>query len=163
MRSIRILQTICNLVSARRSSRADFANAMTLATATKDGVPSARVVLLKSFDERGFVFFTNYDSQKGRELDQNPVASPELLLGRAGKTDSDYWKRQPHHAIRIRRIFSYPTDRQPVGSVGFKSKPGDQWEGSSREEDGGIRKGVREQADPTAAVLGRLPCLSFHD
>jgi pyridoxamine 5'-phosphate oxidase len=50
-------------------------NAMTLATATKDGVPSARVVLLKGFDERGFVFYTNYDSQKGRELDENPVAA----------------------------------------------------------------------------------------
>jgi pyridoxamine 5'-phosphate oxidase len=50
-------------------------NAMTLATATKDGVPSSRVVLLKDFDERGFVFYTNYGSQKGRELDENPVAA----------------------------------------------------------------------------------------
>jgi pyridoxamine 5'-phosphate oxidase len=50
-------------------------NAMTLATATNDGMPSARVVLLKGFDERGFVFYTNYQSQKGRELDENPVAS----------------------------------------------------------------------------------------
>lgn len=50
-------------------------NAMTVATATKDGVPSARVVLLKSFDEEGFVFYTNYESQKGKELDQNPVAT----------------------------------------------------------------------------------------
>jgi pyridoxamine 5'-phosphate oxidase len=50
-------------------------NAMTLATATMQGVPSARVVLLKSFDESGFVFFTNYESQKGQELDENPVAS----------------------------------------------------------------------------------------
>ena len=50
-------------------------NAMTLATATKDGMPSARVVLLKGFDELGFVFYTNYESQKGRELDENPVAS----------------------------------------------------------------------------------------
>jgi pyridoxamine 5'-phosphate oxidase len=50
-------------------------NAMTLATATSDGVPSARVVLLKSFDERGFVFYTNYESHKGRELDDNPAAA----------------------------------------------------------------------------------------
>ena len=50
-------------------------NAMTLATATPDGVPSARIVLLKEFDEHGFVFFTNYDSQKGRELAQNPHAA----------------------------------------------------------------------------------------
>ena len=50
-------------------------NAMTLATANKDGVPSARVVLLKGFDAQGFVFYTNYESQKGRELDQNPNAA----------------------------------------------------------------------------------------
>lgn len=50
-------------------------NAMTLATATRDGVSSARVVLLKDFDEQGFVFYTNYDSHKGRELDENPVAA----------------------------------------------------------------------------------------
>jgi pyridoxamine 5'-phosphate oxidase len=50
-------------------------NAMTLATATAGGVPSARVVLLKSFDEKGFVFFTNYASDKGRELTENPLAA----------------------------------------------------------------------------------------
>jgi pyridoxamine 5'-phosphate oxidase len=49
--------------------------AMTLATATKDGKPSARMVLLKHFDEEGFVFFTNYESRKGRELLRNPVAA----------------------------------------------------------------------------------------
>jgi pyridoxamine 5'-phosphate oxidase len=51
------------------------ANAMTLATATADGVPSARVVLLKSFDERGFIFYTNYDGAKGKELAENPKAA----------------------------------------------------------------------------------------
>jgi len=47
-------------------------NAMTLASATPDGRPSARVVLLKGFDERGFAFYTNYESRKGRELEDNP-------------------------------------------------------------------------------------------
>ncbi len=50
-------------------------NAMTLATATREGRPSARVVLLKDFDEQGFVFFTNYESQKGQELEANPQAT----------------------------------------------------------------------------------------
>lgn len=50
-------------------------NAMTLATSTLDGKPSARVVLLKGFDTSGFVFFTNYESQKGRELSANPHAA----------------------------------------------------------------------------------------
>src|SRR6202035_4036771 len=51
------------------------ANAMALATSTLDGKPSARVVLLKDFDERGFVFFTNYASEKGRQLEKNPNAA----------------------------------------------------------------------------------------
>ena len=50
-------------------------NAMTLSTATADGSPSARIVLLKAFDERGFVFFSDYRSRKGAELEANPKAA----------------------------------------------------------------------------------------
>jgi pyridoxamine 5'-phosphate oxidase len=50
-------------------------NAATLATADKNGKPSARIILLKGLDERGFIFFTNYGSRKGRELSENPNAS----------------------------------------------------------------------------------------
>jgi len=50
-------------------------NAMTLATAGADGAPSARMVLLKGFDERGFVFYTNYGSAKARDLKVNPRAA----------------------------------------------------------------------------------------
>lgn len=50
-------------------------NAMTLSTVDKDGRPSSRTVLLKSVDERGFIFFTNYDSRKGQELAENPHAA----------------------------------------------------------------------------------------
>jgi pyridoxamine 5'-phosphate oxidase len=50
-------------------------NAMTLATSTMEGKPSARVVLLKDFSDRGFVFYTNYHSQKGQELATNPQAA----------------------------------------------------------------------------------------
>ena len=56
-------------------------NAMTLATASPEGVPSARMVLLKRFDPAGFVFYTNYGSRKARDLEANPRAS--LLI---------YWK-----------------------------------------------------------------------
>jgi|SRR5437868_579084 len=49
--------------------------AMTLATATRDGKPSARMVLLKQVDHDGFVFFTNYNSAKSRQLDANPYAA----------------------------------------------------------------------------------------
>lgn len=50
-------------------------NAMTLSTITTGGRPSARIVLLKGFDEKGFVFYTNYESDKGQQLDANPYAS----------------------------------------------------------------------------------------
>jgi pyridoxamine 5'-phosphate oxidase len=51
------------------------ANAMTIATVSKNGQPSARIVLLKDFSEKGFVFFTNYNSQKGQEIEHNPKAA----------------------------------------------------------------------------------------
>jgi pyridoxamine 5'-phosphate oxidase len=56
-------------------------NAMTLATATPDGKPSARVVLLKGFDARGFDFYTNYEGRKGRELAENPRAALVFYWG----------------------------------------------------------------------------------
>jgi len=49
--------------------------AMTLSTSNNNGKPSSRVVLLKHYDERGFIFYTNYESKKGQEIEQNPYAS----------------------------------------------------------------------------------------
>ena len=54
-------------------------NAMALATASEDGRPSSRIVLLKGFDAAGLVFFTGYDSRKGRELEVNPRAAATML------------------------------------------------------------------------------------
>jgi pyridoxamine 5'-phosphate oxidase len=56
-------------------------NAMTIATVTSEGKPSARIVLLKDFDDRGFVFYTNYNSQKGTELQNCPYAALVFLWG----------------------------------------------------------------------------------
>ena len=84
-------------------------NAMTLATVDSAGRPAARIVLLKMFDSRGFVFFTNYQSRKGRELAANPGAAllffwPELerqvrIEGKATPIDSaesaDYFASRP--------------------------------------------------------------------
>jgi pyridoxamine 5'-phosphate oxidase len=84
-------------------------NAMTLATATRDGRPSARMVLLKGVDERGFVFYTNYESRKGRELAVNPRAAlvfhwAELerqvrvtgLVTRVTRDETEaYWRTRP--------------------------------------------------------------------
>lgn len=91
------------------SAQVREANAMTLATADADGRPAARTVLLKGYDERGFVFFTNYLSRKGRELEANPRACllffwPELerqvridgSVRRASEAESDeYFRTRP--------------------------------------------------------------------
>lgn len=84
-------------------------NAMTLATATKSGVPSARIVLLKGFSEKGFVFYTNYQSNKAKEIEENPVAS--LLF---------FWKeleRQVRIDGRIEKVSGAESDAY------FSSRP----------------------------------------
>ena len=86
--------------------------AMTLATAKSDGKPSARLVLLKQIDERGFVFFTNYNSPKARDLDANPQAAlvfywpqferqvrVEGTIERTSAAESDaYFKTRPRES-----------------------------------------------------------------
>ncbi len=57
------------------ASEIDEANAMTLSTASAQGKPFARIVLLKGYDNNGFVFFTNYESKKGKEIGENPLAT----------------------------------------------------------------------------------------
>ena len=86
-------------------------NAATLATADKQGKPSARIVLLKGLDERGFIFFTNYASRKGRELAENPNAS--LVF---------YWQqleRQVCVAGLVKKISRAESEKY------FKSRPRD--------------------------------------
>jgi pyridoxamine 5'-phosphate oxidase len=87
-------------------------NAMTLATCTPDGVPAARIVLLKLFGERGFTFFTSYEGRKGRELASNPRAA--LLF---------YWadlERQVRIEGSVERITAAESDEyfqsRPTGS-----------------------------------------------
>ena len=60
--------------------------AMALATADRDGKPSVRMVLLKNWDARGFVFFTNRESRKGSELAANPVAALTIYWGVLGRS-----------------------------------------------------------------------------
>lgn len=102
------------------NSEIDEANAMTLATSTPDGRPSARIVLLKSFDDDGFLFFTNYESRKGQELAQNPHVT--LLF---------FW-RELQRQVRIEGTVSKAPvsvsneyyDSRPVGSrIGAIASP----------------------------------------
>jgi len=90
-------------------SNLDEVNAMTLATASADGMPDARIVLLKGFDESGFTFFTNYDSAKGHQLLENPraclvffwaalerqVRLSGLVSLAASKISDDYFNSRP--------------------------------------------------------------------
>jgi pyridoxamine 5'-phosphate oxidase len=85
-----------------RACGSKLPDAMTLATATKDGRPSARMVLLKQVDDRGFVFYTNYNSNKAKELKENPRAA--LVL---------YWSqidRQVRVEGRVERISPAESD-----------------------------------------------------
>ena len=96
------------------------ANAMTLATSTRGGVPSARVVLLKGADAGGFVFYTNYGSAKARDLDDNPHAAlcfwwPELerqvrVEGGVGRTTED-------------ESDAYFNSRPPASRIGSAASP----------------------------------------
>jgi pyridoxamine 5'-phosphate oxidase len=87
-------------------------NAMTLATATPDGRPSARMVLLKGFDRRGFVFYTNYDSRKGHELTDHPWVALVLYWGEL--------ERQVRIEGRVERVTDAESDAyfasRPLGS-----------------------------------------------
>jgi len=80
------------------ASQIDEVNAMTLATATADGIPSARIVLLKSFDATGFTFFTNYHSAKGKMLEENAKAALVFFwkeLERQVRIEGDVVKLNP--------------------------------------------------------------------
>jgi pyridoxamine 5'-phosphate oxidase len=69
------LATFADLFEEAGNSREPEANAMIVSTATAAGVPSSRAVLMKSFDRRGFVFYTHFTSRKGREMLENPRAA----------------------------------------------------------------------------------------
>lgn len=69
------LQTFAKLMDEAKAAGDPEPTAMTVATADAQGRPSARTVLLKAFDERGFVFYTNYESRKGHQLAENPQAA----------------------------------------------------------------------------------------
>jgi pyridoxamine 5'-phosphate oxidase len=90
-------------------AKIDLPDAMTLATATRDGLPSARIVLLRGFDERGLVFYTDYQSQKGQELAENPNAA--LVI---------YW-RELDRQIRITGTVS--TVSREASEEYFRSRP----------------------------------------
>lgn len=91
------------------ASTIDEPNAMTLATASADGLPAARIVLLKGFDQDGFGFYTNYNSYKGQQLAENPKAC--LLF---------FWK-ELERQVRITGLVSVANNKQ--SDEYFNSRP----------------------------------------
>jgi pyridoxamine 5'-phosphate oxidase len=110
-----------------RTACGDDADAMVVATATPDGIPSARMVLLRGVDDRGLCFYTNYDSPKGRDLAANPRAAlvlhwPALhrqvrVAGTVSRLDESesvgYWRNRP----RSSRLSAWASRQsEPVAS-----------------------------------------------
>ena len=99
-------------------------NAMTLATASKDGKPTARTVLLKDYGPDGFVFYTNFGSRKGRDLQENPQASLVLYWGSLSRqvlidgkitgVDREIAKKYFHSRPRNSQIAAYTSDQSQV-------------------------------------------------
>ena len=92
-----------------KAAQPELPEACTVATAALDGVVSARVCLLKGFDARGFVFFTNYNSRKGHELEANPEAA--LVF---------YWPEQERQVCIAGRVSRVPVEESQAY---FKSRP----------------------------------------
>ena len=92
-----------------QASEPNDPNAMTVATTNQEGHPSARIVLLKEWDEKGFVFYTNKESRKGDELRENPRAA--LLF---------FWKSL-HRQIRIEGTVEHVTDAE--ADAYYSSRP----------------------------------------
>ena len=132
-------------------------NAMTLATATPSGEPSARIVLLKGFDEAGFVFFTNYESAKGRVLADNPRAS--LLMFWAALERQVRITGQRHEDVRRRigELLSVAPVRKPDRRLGLGAKPHGRRSRGARIALCRAGGQVRRRSGAAAAVLGRLP------
>jgi pyridoxamine 5'-phosphate oxidase len=107
------LELFAEWFEAAKAAGLELPEAMTLATADESGRPSARTVLLKGVDERGFTFFTNYESRKGRELARNPRAA--LVF---------HWAQEPRRQVlvsgRVERLPAAESDEyfatRPVGS-----------------------------------------------
>ncbi len=121
------LATFNEWFAEARAAGVAMPETMTLATANADGRPSARMVLLKGADERGFTFFTGYESRKGRELAENPRAALVFYwreLGRqvrvegtvtriSAEESDEYWATRPP---RSRAAAAASRQSEPIGS-----------------------------------------------
>ena len=113
-----------------RASGTPEPEAMAVATATPDGAPSVRIVLMKGHDERGIVFFTNYGSRKGDELEQNPRAA--LLfhwpaLGRQVRIEGPVTRVDRAESEAYARSRPRPSQLSALASPQSRSVPDREW------------------------------------
>ena len=99
--------------------------AAALATASVAGVPSVRMVLVKEFDERGFVFYSNYESRKGAELAANPTAALLFHWDQLGRQIRIEGAVQRTSAERDGRLRAQPATRQPAQRAGLSAESDD--------------------------------------
>lgn len=110
--------------AAAREAGVEAPEAMTLATATPEGVPSARMVLLKRADPNGFVFYTGYESRKGEELGRNPRAALVFYwspLGRQVRVEGPVERLSPAESAAY--FASRPRASQLAASASAQSRP----------------------------------------
>ena len=100
------------------------ANAMTLATVSSEGKPSARIVLFKDFGENGFTFFTDYRSTKSEELSRNPHGALVCLWSSLERQIRIEGKDRTNLTGGLRHLFSEPSPGSPARRLDFTSKSG---------------------------------------
>ncbi len=128
---------------------------MVIATATADGRPSARALLLKSADERGFTFFTGYTSRKGRELDENPRAA--LLFRREGIQVRVEGRGRADPARGVGRVLAHASRRLAAKRGRVEPVGADRLARGARGRGRGAAGGAR-----ASRALGRLPARAGH-
>jgi len=132
-----------------KNSEVKDPTAMCLATADKNGAPSSRMVLLKGFDENGFVFFTNYESKKGSDLIENPKASINFYwppIDKQVRINGDVEKVSEQESDEY---FKSRDRRSQIGAHASKQ---------SSELKGGMKELVAEVAKKTAKFgVGEVP------
>ena len=131
--------------------------AMTLATASPDGEPAARIVLLKGLDERGLVFFTGYESDKGRQLAANPRACACFFWVHARAAGARHRQRLARAPRRDRGVLPVAPAREPARRVGVARRAASSRAGaSSRRASPRCARASSVERGPVPAAVGRL-------
>jgi pyridoxamine 5'-phosphate oxidase len=123
------LRTLATWIDEARARGVEHPDAMALATATPDGVPSVRVVLCRGLDDDSLRFFTNYDSRKGRELDANPHAAVVFHwreLGRQVRVEGEVSRASAE--VSDAYFASRPRGNRIASCVSPQSQPIESWE-----------------------------------